>query len=82
MWSRIGKLNSVAFEDIPIGHMRFTGVKSDFAQGSYSRTLVNSYGFQLRSQHWNTVLRKDGQWDAATVGTTGVGRSSSPISGI
>lgn len=69
----VGKINSVAFEDIPQYMLRFVGIKSDYARGSFSRTLTKSYGFQYRYPHWNMHLRSDGVWDTATLGTSGVG---------
>jgi hypothetical protein len=35
--------------------------------------LTKSYGFQYRREHWNKALRADGNWDTATLGSTGVG---------
>jgi hypothetical protein len=69
----VGKINSVAFDDYAQYTLRFTGIKSDFARGSFSRTLTKSYGFQYRREHWNKALRADGNWDTATLGSTGVG---------
>jgi hypothetical protein len=70
----VGKINSVAFDDYPPFTLRFTRINSEAQQGMFSRSLVKSYGFQFRDPHWNKILRNDGVWDTATIGSTGVGR--------
>jgi hypothetical protein len=71
--SMVGKINSVAVDNFPQYTLRFTGIKEDYARGSFSRTLTKSYGFQFRAQHWNKHIRLDGNWDVATLGSTGIG---------
>lgn len=72
--SLVGRINSVAFDDFPQYTLRFTGVRSDYSRGAYTRTLVKSYNLLFRDPHWNKILRADGVWDTATLGTSGVGR--------
>jgi hypothetical protein len=73
LMSLVGRANSVAFDDFPPQTLRFMGVKTDYSQGSLTRSLVKSYSLQFRDPHWNMAMRKDGIWDTVTLGTSGVG---------
>lgn len=61
--SLTGKVNSSTAFGFPAGTLRFNGVKSDFARGLYSRTLVKSFGLAYREPGWNYVMKKNGVWD-------------------
>lgn len=61
--SLTGKVNSTTAFGFPPGTLRFNGVKSDFARGLYSRTLIKSFGLAFREPGWNYVMRKNGVWD-------------------
>lgn len=69
--SLTGKVNSSTAFGFPAGTLRFNGVKSDFAKGLYSRTLVKSFGLAYREPGWNYVMKKDGSWDIPLFPATG-----------
>jgi hypothetical protein len=61
--SLTGKVNSSTAFGFPAGTLRFNGVKSDFARGLYSRTLVKSFSLAFREPGWNYVMKRNGTWD-------------------
>jgi hypothetical protein len=69
--SLTGRVNSTTAFGFPPGTLRFNGVKSDFARGMFSRTLVKSFGLAYREPGWNYVMKKNGVWDIPTFPGTG-----------
>ena len=62
--SLVGKVNSVAFDDFPIGTLWLKGLRSQLSRGMFSQSLVKSYDIQFRARPWNEVMRGDGAWEA------------------
>jgi hypothetical protein len=62
--SLVGKVNSAAFDDFPIGTLWLKGLRSQQSRGMFSQSLVKSYNLQFRERPWNEVMRADGAWEA------------------
>lgn len=72
-----GKVNNAAFTvngigTFAAGTLRLMGIRSEYAVGMFSRTMVKSFTLSYREKPWNQVLNPVGVWETPTLGATGL----------
>ena len=56
------------------GTLRLMGIRSEFAVGMFSRTMVKTFALRYRDRPWNQVMNPVGVWETPTLGLTGLNK--------